>query len=37
VPVDALSQDALGVDGAHKELQHELPMANREGDAAASE
>jgi hypothetical protein len=36
VPVDALPQDALGVDGANEELQHKLPAANTEGDGSGS-
>ncbi len=36
VPLDAAPQDALGVDGADKELEHKLPMAHTEQDAVCS-
>ena len=36
VPVLAFPDDAFGVNGAHKELKHELPVAHTEKDVAGS-
>ncbi len=32
VPLYAVPQDVLGVDGANKELEHKLPVAHTEQD-----
>ena len=36
VPLDAVPQDALGIDGTHKKLEHKFPMAHTEKNVVAS-